>query len=102
MRKLNRQECKFFTAGDAGEIAEASSAMFNGKIAGLEISRELGIADVPIPRDWYQKANILNSPPGPLATPDYDSIPEEGITPVFPFAHRKFPVTRVCLCVRKE
>jgi len=74
---------KVFTAGDAGEIAEASSAMFNGKIAGLEISRELGIADVPIPRDWYQKANILNSPPGPLATPDYDSIPEEGITPVF-------------------
>jgi Fe-S-cluster-containing hydrogenase component 2/bacterioferritin-associated ferredoxin len=57
--------------------------MFNGKIAGLEISRELGIADVPIPRDWYQKANILNSPPGPIATPDYDSIPEEGITPVF-------------------
>jgi NAD-dependent dihydropyrimidine dehydrogenase PreA subunit len=74
---------KDFTAGDAKEIAEASSAMFNGKIAGLEISRELGIADVPIPRDWYQKANILNSPPGPIATPDYDSIPEEGITPVF-------------------
>jgi len=74
---------KDFTAGDAKEIAEASSAMFNGKIAGLEISRELGIADVPIPGDWYQKANILNSPPEPIATPDYDSIPEEGITPVF-------------------
>ena len=74
---------KVFTAGDAKEIAEASSAMFNGKIAGLEISRELGVEDVPIPRDLYQKANILNSPPGPITTPDYDSFPEENITPVF-------------------
>jgi len=57
--------------------------MFNGKIAGLEISRELGVEDVPIPRDFYQKANILNSPPGPIATPDYDSFPEQDITPVF-------------------
>ena len=74
---------KVFTAGDAKEIAEASSAMFNGKIAGLEISRELGVEDVPIPRDLYQKANILNSPPGPITTPDYDSFHEENITPVF-------------------
>jgi len=57
--------------------------MFNGKIAGLEVSRELGIEDMPIPQDWYQKANILKTPPGPIATPDYESFPQENITPVF-------------------
>jgi len=74
---------KIFSAGDAKEIAEASSAMFNGKIAGLEVSRELGIEDMPIPQDWYQKENILKTPPGPIATPDYESFPQENITPVF-------------------
>ncbi len=82
-REAEQAGIRVFAAGDAKEIAEASSAMFNGKIAGLEVSRELGIEDMPIPQDWYQKANILKNPPGPLATPDYDSIPEEGITPVF-------------------
>jgi len=74
---------KVFAAGDAKEIAEASSAMFNGKIAGVEIIRELGAEEREIPDDWYKKAEILKSPPGPLGTPDYDSIPEKGITPVF-------------------
>ncbi|HUV59185.1 MAG TPA: FAD-dependent oxidoreductase [Desulfatiglandales bacterium] len=74
---------KIFSAGDAKEIAEASSAMFNGKITGLEISRELGIEDMPIPRDWYQKVDILKAPPGTIATPDYESFPQENITPVF-------------------
>ena len=74
---------KVFTAGDAKEIAEASSAMFNGKIAGVEIIRELGVEKGEIPRDWYKKAETLKSPPGHVGTPDYDSIPEEGITPVF-------------------
>jgi sarcosine oxidase subunit alpha len=74
---------KIFSAGDAMEIAEASSAMFNGKIAGVEIARELGVEEKQIPHDWYHKAGILKSSPGPLGTPDYDSISEEGITPVF-------------------
>ena len=74
---------KVFAAGDAKEIAEASSAMFNGKIAGVEIIQELGAEEREIPGDWYKKAEILKSPPGHLGIPDYDSIPEEGITPVF-------------------
>ena len=81
-REAEQAGIKVFAAGDAKEIAEASSAMFNGKIAGLEVSRELGIEDIPIPRDWYQKANILKTPPGPIATPDYESFPQENITPV--------------------
>jgi sarcosine oxidase, subunit alpha len=74
---------KIFEAGDAKEIAEASSAMFSGKITGMEITRELGIEEREIPGDWYKKAEILKTPPGPLGTPDYDSLPEKGITPVF-------------------
>ncbi|HPQ30460.1 MAG TPA: FAD-dependent oxidoreductase, partial [Candidatus Syntrophosphaera thermopropionivorans] len=35
-----------FAAGDAQEIAEASSAMFNGKIAGLTIAKECGKDEV--------------------------------------------------------
>jgi sarcosine oxidase subunit alpha len=72
-----------FEAGDAGEIAEASSAMFSGKIAGLEIACELGAEEGEIPGDWYKKAEILKSPPGPIEKPDYDSFPERTITPVF-------------------
>ena len=71
-----------FSAGDAQEIAEASSAMFSGKIAGLEIARELGKEDRPVPSDWYKKANILKSHPGPITLPQYDSYPETGVTPV--------------------
>ena len=72
-----------FAAGDAKEIAEASSAMFTGRIAGLEIARELGADDSKIPTDWYRKAEILKGPPGPSEMPDYDSIPDRTITPVF-------------------
>jgi len=82
-REAEQAGIKVFAAGDAKEIAEASSAMFNGKITGLEISRKLGIEDIPIPRDWYQKANILKTPPGPIVTPDYESFPQKNITPVF-------------------
>jgi len=72
-----------FVAGDAREIAEASSAIFSGKIAGLEIARELGAEEGEIPADWYKKAEILKSPPGPTEKPDYDSFPDRTITPVF-------------------
>lgn len=74
---------KIFAAGDADEIAEASFAMFSGKIAGLEIARELGIEDKPVPKEWYQKASILKSEAGPASEPDYKSYSEENIAPVF-------------------
>jgi sarcosine oxidase, subunit alpha len=73
---------KTFSAGDAQEIAEASSAMFSGKIAGIEILKELGKEDKPVPKDWYKKASILKSHPGKITVPEYDAYPETGITPV--------------------
>lgn len=71
-----------FDAGDAEEIAEASAAMFSGKIKGLEIARALGVAEEEIPRDWYRTAEILKSHPGATVT---ERIPEQesGVIPVF-------------------
>lgn len=70
-----------FVAGDAEEIAEASAAIFSGKIKGLEIIRYLGHAEVEIPQEWYQTSQILKSRPGRVYSehlPDLDS----GILPV--------------------
>ena len=89
-----------FAAGDAKEIAEASSAMFNGKIAGLEIARVLGKEDKPVPKEWYEKADLLKSPPGPITTPTDDSSPETGITPVI-HCHQQIPCNP-CVSVCKQ
>ncbi len=53
-----------FAAGDALEIAEASSAMFNGRIAGLRIAQEIGAEAAEIPGSWHAKAEVLKSHPG--------------------------------------
>lgn len=57
---------KVFSTGDADEIAEASSAMFNGKIAGIKIAKELNKTDEEIPKEWTEKAESLKSPPGKI------------------------------------
>ncbi len=70
-----------FAAGDAEEIAEASAAMFSGKIKGLEIARALGHDVGEIPPDWYRTAEILKSRPGVTVE---EQLPEEeeGVFPV--------------------
>lgn len=55
-----------FAAGDAEEIAEASAAMFSGKIKGLEIAQKLGVSAGEIPAEWYRTGEILKSRPGPV------------------------------------
>ncbi len=72
------------SAGDALEIAEASSAMFNGKIAGLKIAALLSGEDSnPIPTDWYAKAEALKAHPG--ITKGYNNCADE--SGVFPIIH---------------
>jgi len=72
---------KVFSAGDASQIAEASSAMFNGKIAGLKVAQYFNPEAKDIPKSWYDKADILKSHPGPIeAIESLDK--EEGIFPV--------------------
>ena len=55
-------------AGDASEIAEASSAMFGGRIAGLEMAKLLG-KEIQIDPEWNKKAEILKSKPGNIFPP---------------------------------
>lgn len=71
-----------FAAGDAEEIAEASAAMFSGKIKGLEIARALGHDVGEVPPDWYRTAEILKSKPGATVEALLPAE-EEGVIPIF-------------------
>ena len=86
-----------YAAGDAEEIAEASAAMFAGKIRGLEIARALGRDVGVIPPEWHRTVEILKSRPGAVVVED---IPEreEGVFPVLHCAQEIpcNPCTSVC------
>ncbi len=71
-----------YAAGDAEEIAEASAAMFTGKIKGLEICKFLGRDAGDVPMEWHRTAEVLKSRPGATIT---EEIPEDekGVFPVF-------------------
>ncbi len=75
-----------YSAGDALEIAEASAAIFSGRIAGREMAKALR-KNVSIPSDWYRRWEILKSKPG-------RSIPLE----IRPTKSGLFPVIR---CVQE-
>ena len=88
---------KSFAAGDAEEIAEASAAIFSGKIRGLEIARSLGYDIGEISGEWYRTAEILKSRPGQTFP---ETVPG-GETGVFPVLHCNQeipcdPCTAVC------
>jgi sarcosine oxidase, subunit alpha len=50
-------------AGDADEIAEASSALFGGRIAAFALARTMGLK-VEVDESWIAKREILKSKPG--------------------------------------
>jgi NADPH-dependent 2,4-dienoyl-CoA reductase/sulfur reductase-like enzyme/Fe-S-cluster-containing hydrogenase component 2/bacterioferritin-associated ferredoxin len=52
-----------YSAGDALEIAEASAAIFSGKIAGRQMARSLG-KEAWVPAEWKKRWEILKSKPG--------------------------------------
>jgi sarcosine oxidase subunit alpha len=86
-----------FAAGDADEIAEASAAIFSGKIKGLEIARALGYAVGEIPPHWYRTAEVLKSKPGKTVE---EHLPEAtaGVMPVL-YCSQEIPCdpcTAVC------
>ncbi len=76
-----RFEFKVVKAGDADEIAEASSAMFGGRIAGLKMARLLG-EDVVIDDTWLKKAEVLKSRPGEVFPLDPVTLTDK-FQPVF-------------------
>jgi sarcosine oxidase, subunit alpha len=81
-RKAKEFGLPVFAGGDAEEIAEASAAMFTGKIRGLEIARLLGRDVGEVPPEWHKTAEVLKSRPGATVT---EEIPddEQGVFPVF-------------------
>ena len=80
--KARQWEMDVFCAGDAREIAEASAAMFTGKIEGHRIAQSLGFDVGEIPREWNEKATILKSKPGREAR-HKPPAKEEGVFPIF-------------------
>lgn len=71
-----------FAAGDAEEIAEASAAMYSGKIKGHEIARKLGHIADEIPAEWYGTVEILKSKPGKISEEKNENS-NKGVIPVF-------------------
>lgn len=72
---------KVHAAGDAHAIAEASAAIFSGKIAGVTIARELGIETEADTEAWQNLEDILSSRPHDIDKP-HQEFPHEGIYPI--------------------
>ena len=84
-------------AGDAEEIAEASAAIFSGKIKGLETARALGYDIGEIPASWYQTGEILKSKPGKVTVEELPEVTTGVMLSSIVF--RKFPAIPVLRCV---
>jgi len=96
-RKAKDFGIKSWIAGDAQEIAEASAAIYTGKIEGLKILREKGYKIEEDIEEMEQKAKIMKARP---PEPEKIDIPkkEDGIFPVF-HCNQKIPCnpcTTVC------
>ncbi len=65
---------KVFAAGDAEEIAEASAAMFSGRIQGRKIARELGRSCI-VPKEWKEVLGTLRGKPGPQKEWEFRELP---------------------------
>ena len=61
--KAREYGIKCYAAGDAEEIAEASAAIFSGKIIGRKIAQEMDI-DIPVPSNWEDFGEMLKHRPG--------------------------------------
>jgi sarcosine oxidase, subunit alpha len=83
-------------AGDADEVAEASAAMFSGKIRGFEIASLLGREAPEVPSEWMKLSEILKSRPGEVTQ---ETVPAFGS--IYPVLHCSQeipcnPCTSVC------
>ncbi|HUT81864.1 MAG TPA: FAD-dependent oxidoreductase [Candidatus Bathyarchaeia archaeon] len=86
-----------WVAGDAEEIAEASAAIFTGRIAGIKILKTLGIDTGDDINELEAKAQIMKCrPPPPTILPLPEK--EEGIFPVIHCTQEIpcDPCTKVC------
>jgi len=81
LHKAQEVGLSVFAAGDSEEIAEASSAMYSGKITGIEIAQHLGVDTSPIPDAWREFETVLKSHPGEVVTLD-EPVNEDKVFPV--------------------
>lgn len=79
LKKAREYGIKAYAAGDAEEIAEASAAIFSGKITGRKIAQDIGI-DLPIPSDWEAFGELLKHRPGEAERFE----PQDRDAPVYP------------------
>jgi len=81
IRKAEEVGLPVFSAGDAQEIAEASAAIFSGRIAGAHIADWLGKSLTPVPDEWVRLEGILKSKPGALREEELPTA-RAGVFPV--------------------
>jgi sarcosine oxidase, subunit alpha len=77
LKKAKEYGLATYAAGDAEEIAEASAAIFSGKIIGRRIAQDMGI-DLPIPSDWEEFGETLKHHAGesdPFIAEDISAVP---------------------------
>jgi len=80
--KAQQFNIKVWIAGDAQEIAEASAAIFTGKIEALKILKEIGVPITENLEELEDFANLMKKkPPDPIQTELIGK--EEGIFPLF-------------------
>ena len=80
--KAQQFNMKVWIAGDAQEIAEASAAIFTGKIEALKILKEIGVPTKENLGELEEFANLMKAkPPDPIQTEVIEK--EEGIFPLF-------------------
>jgi sarcosine oxidase subunit alpha len=88
---------KVWVAGDAQEIAEASAAIFTGKIEALKILKEMGLDVKENIKKLQEFADLMKAKP-PLPIQQNIEIKEEGVFPVF-YCNQEIPCnpcTTVC------
>ncbi len=54
-----------YAAGDADVIAEASAAIFSGRIIGRKMLQDMG-QEIEVPTEWYDILDMLRAKPGPM------------------------------------
>ena len=81
-RKARSAGMRVVAAGDADAVAEASAAIFSGRIRGLEVARTLRVCDDAVPAAWLDTAEVLASRPGP-SLPRATPAALSGVRPVF-------------------
>jgi len=80
--KAQQFNMKVWIAGDAQEIAEASAAIFTGKIEALKILKEIGVPISENLKELEDFANLMKAkPPDPIQTEVIGK--KEGIFPLF-------------------